>query len=292
MKLYTTIRVDMNEHEILAQPGIMARLRKALGGNPDLSTGRMRAVLEAGALVDSLRRALAELGANDAVSLVVDDVVLFEDRDRKPDDLGDMFLAFHDYAPALAELKLMRLTVEHREAGVHYVIELQARPEYPKGEAPVRAIISARVGAFEPTPGESAEAYRARVEPLVNDGMTFKVAQLSFDDFCGRARDAIARALPDARVSFVTSQPAPIKPRQNRVPRPEDPDYDPHERYYPNPMLGMFAMSMMGMAMFPAFGAMGMMGGMGDVAPEPADLAPELDVGSAVDDVGGFDFEW
>lgn len=286
MKLYSTIRVDMNETEILAQPGVMAKLRRAFGGEPDLSTGKMRAALEAATLVDMQRRALAEVGVTDAVALVVDDLVLFDDRDRRPDDLGDMFLAFHEYAPAIdADFRVLRLTVEHREAGVHYVIELQARPEYPRGESPVRVIVSGRVAAFEPLPGESADAYRARVEPLLRDPLTVQVAQVSFESFVSRVRDAIARSIPDARTTVVTPEPAKaVERRDHRAERPDDPAYDPHEAHYPNPMLGMLGMAMLGMAFMPSFGS----------------EAPSIDAGGAGGDGGGdggddgglFDFDW
>lgn len=284
MKLYSTIRVDLDGHDILAQPGVMARLRRALGGNPDLSTGKMRAALEAATLVDALRRALREVGATDAVALVVDELVLFEDRDRLRDDLGDMFLAFHEYAPAIdASFRTLRLTVEHREAGLHYVVELQARTEYPKGEAPVRVIVSARNEAFEPRAGETAEMYRARVEPLLQDRGALQVAEVLFDSFVARTRDAIARSLPDARAVILTAPTAPAtSAKRDRAQRPDDPQYDPHEVHYPNPMLGMFGMAMLGMAMMPAFGDAAAASDTND----PGDLAP------ADDDGGLFDFDW
>jgi len=290
MKLYSTVRVDMKEHEIVRQPGVFARLQRAFGGEPQLATGRVRAALEAAMLVDAQRRALAELGATDAVALVLDDLVLFEDRDRRPDDLGDLFLAFHEYAPAIdADFRLLRLTVEHREAGIHYVIEMQARTEYAKGESPVRVIVSGRIAALEPARGETADAYRARVEPLLQDRGLFHVAQASFDSFVARIRDALARALPDGQVSVpqisVGLPPArePARDRR-REQRPEDGDYDPHEAHYPNPMFGMLGLAMLGWAMAPGmlFGG----GGAGEPASASADAA---DAADATDDGGAFD---
>jgi len=285
MKLYSTIRVDMTEQDVLERPGLFARLRRVLGGNPDLSTGTVRAALEAATLVDAHRRALAEVGATDAVALVVDDLVLFQDRDRRPDDLGDMFLTFHEYAPAIdAEFRTLRLTVEHREAGLHYVIELQARPEYPKGEAPVRVIVSGRIELFEPRLGETAESYRARVAPHLEDPVLPRVAQAAFDNLVTRVRDAIARWIPDAHATVVSADTATKKraTRREGEQRPDDPNYDPHEAHYPNPMFGMFGMAMLGMAMMPAFG---------DAPAEPGSNPSESDPPS--DDGGAFfDGDW
>lgn len=283
MKLYSTIRVDVSASEILKRPGLFSKLQAAVGGSPDLSTGRMRAALEAVTLVDAVREGFVGIGATNAVSLVIDDLVLFQDRDRRPDDLGDLFLAFHEYAPALdADFRSLRLTVEHIEAGVHCVLEVQARTEFPKGETAVRIIVSGRIAALEPCAGEDAAAYRARVEPLLREPMTVQLSRVSFDNFVERARDAIARAMPEARCMIV---PPEVQPpvANHRAQRPEDAGYDPHEVYYPNPMLGMFGMAMLGSAMLmPGFEAAGAAASAGDGGGDASD-----------EDLSGiFDLEW
>jgi hypothetical protein len=256
MKLYGSILIDVAGEDILDRPGLFARVRKALGGNPDLRTGRMRAALEATAVVDAVRDALIELGATNAVSLVIDDLVVFQDRERQTDDLGDLFLAYHDHAAVIGGFGLLRLAVEHAEAGLHLVLEVQARTEHAREEPAVRVVISGRIQAFEPRPGEDAAAYRARVEPLARDRSIVEVARLAFDSFVGRARDAIARAMPEARARVATSEARVVVPdeRADRKPRalaPTDPNYDPHDAYYPSPMFSMMSMAMLGMWMMP-----------------------------------------
>ncbi len=272
MKLHGTIAVEVAGEEILERPGLLARVRKALGGDPDLRTGRMRAALEATAVVDAVRDALIELGATNAVSLVIDDLVVFQDRERRVDDLGDLFLSFHEHAAAIGGgFGVLRLAVEHEEAGLHLVIEVQARTEHLLLEPAVRVVISGRIQAFEPRPGEDAAAYRARVEPQLGDRTVVSLAEVSFESFVRRTRDAIARAMPEARTRVVAAEVrlAPTgergATRDGRRPAPTDPDYDPHEAYYPSPMLGVLSMmmmgsvvgSMMGPGLASAFGAPG-----------------------------------
>lgn len=298
MKLYGTITVDVAGEEILKRPGLLARVRKALGGDPDLSTGRMRASLEAAAVVDAVRAALTELGATNAVSLVIDELVVFQDRERRPDDLGDLFLAFHDVGAAIGEFGLLRLAVEHVEAGLHIVLEVQAQAEHRKHEPAVRVVLSGRVQAFEPRVGEDADAYRARVEPLARDLRIVELAQLSFDSFVARTRDAIARAMPEARASVTASDARVVVPDQSgrdrrAEPRPTDRNYDPHDAYYPSPMLGMMSMAMLGSFM--------MMPGVQtvDASNTPVETSdPSPESGSSFGDdggdveAGGFDAEW
>lgn len=296
MKLYGTITVKVAGNEILKRPGLVARIRKALGGEPDLGTGRMRASVEAAAVVDAVREALTELGATNAVSLVVDDLVVFQDRDRRPDDLGDLFLAFHDVGSAIGEFGLLRLAVEHVEAGLHLVLEVQAQPEHDKDASAIRVVISGRIQAFEPRAGEDAEAYRARVEPLARDPRLVELAQLSFDSFVVRARDAIARAMPEAVTEVVASEARVVVPDQRRArqreARPTDQNYDPHDAYYPSPMLGMMSMAMLGSFM--------MMPGVHPVdasntpmeASDPSGGGDWWDGGDGGEDAGGFDADW
>src|SRR5262245_41026164 len=96
MKLYGTIAVHVQAADILRAPGFFDKLRRAFGGKPDLRTGNMRSAIEAAALIEASRDALRKLDATNAISLVIDDTVLFHDRDGKPDDLGDLFLAFSE----------------------------------------------------------------------------------------------------------------------------------------------------------------------------------------------------
>ncbi len=259
MKLYGTIGIHVSGEQILRRAGWLDRVRRAFGGEPDLRTGRMRASLEATAVVDAVRGALRTLGVNDAVSLVIDDLVVFHDRDRRPDDLGDLFLAFHDHSSVIGGgFEVLRLAVEHVDAGVHHVIEVQARTDHGEGEPAVRIIISGRIGAFEARPGEDAAAYKARVEPLLADRSTIELARVAFESIVSRVRDAVAGEMPDAHVELLQADLRVQQPsagtRSPRKARPDDAHYDPHDAYYPSPMagvLGVMAWSSLAMMMIP-----------------------------------------
>lgn len=252
MKLVGTVTVRVAGEDILRQPRFWDKVRKTFGGTPDLRTGRRKAALEAAAVVDSVRDALRTLGANNAVSLVVDDLVLFHDREGRADDLGDLFLAFHEQSDAIGgEFKLLRLAVEHLEAGLHLVLEVQARGEHDDDEEAVRVIISGRIHDLEPRKGEDAETYRARVEPLTKDRAAIEVARLQFESFVSRVRDAIQRAMPQAHAEVLRAEAQVQRPgaKETAAPGPESRQYDPYDAYYPSP-LGMMMNMMMWSAIF------------------------------------------
>jgi hypothetical protein len=253
MKLYGTIAVHVQAADILRAPRFLDKLRSAFGGKPDLRTGRMRAMIEATAIVEATRDALRRVGATNAISLVIDDTVLFHDRDGTPDDLGDLFLAFHDNASVFGEgFTELRLAVEHREAGLHIVVEVQARTEHAPGAPAVRILISGRVEALTPRPGEDADAYRARAEPIATDPKALEMFRVQFDGFVARVRDAIAAAMPTARAEIELAEARVVRPDEKAAEQPQEPSartYDPYVAYYPSPM-GAVADAFLWSAMF------------------------------------------
>jgi hypothetical protein len=252
MKLFGQIAVHVRGEAILRRPGFLDKLKKAFGGEPDLRTAKVRASIEATALVDATRDALQKIGITNAVSLTVNDLVVFQDTEGRPDDLGDLFLAFHEHSSVIggSGFDLLRLTVEHVEAGLHLVIEVQGKSEHAQTDPAVRVIVSGRLRELEPKPGEDADTYRRRVEPVAKDTGALEVARLQFESFVERVRDAIAAAMPDARVEVVTAEvrvQRPPKDPDRAAPPAQDPrsrHYDPYDSYYPSPFNSMLSMMM------------------------------------------------
>jgi hypothetical protein len=252
MRLYGVIALHVHGEEIMRNPRFVDKLKRAFGGNPDLHSGRMRAALEATAIVEGVRDAMRRLGVTNAVALVIDETVLFHDTHAQPDDLGDLFLAFHDNAPVFGTgFDELRLAVEHREGDLHVVAEVQARSEHPREEAAVRMVVSARITALTPRPGEDADAFRARATPVASDKAALAFYEAQFATFVGRMRDALAATMPTARVEIEVAEPRIVRP-QAQAPKPQSPDmrnYDPYEAYFPNP-LGIAANAFMWSALF------------------------------------------
>jgi hypothetical protein len=264
MKLFGAIAVNVKGEEILKKPGVLGKIRIWFGGAPK-TTGKVKASIEATAIVDGVRDALKSIGVSNAVALTVDDIVLFHDKDGRPDDLGDLFLAFHEHSSVLgAGFNTLRLTVEHVEAGLHIVVEVQARSIHPISEPAVRVVASGRIRDLEARPGEDADAYRARIEPFMKDATALEVARVQFEAFVARMSDAIGKAMPEVRAEVVTAQARIQRPvgddTKQPDPRAQDPmarNYDPYMAYYPSPfdtllsvMLWSSVFSLMGGGMF------------------------------------------
>jgi hypothetical protein len=258
MRLQSTIDLFLRGEAIHREPSFWERVRRALGGTVDISTDRVRVALEATAVVDQVRRAFARLGVTDGLSLVIDDEVLFRDTEGRPDDLGDLVLALAEHASVFGQgFRSLRLAVEHREAGLHFVVEVNAVTE-PKADEPAASVyVSGRIVDLEPRAGETAEAYRARVTPLVGDPALVEVSRAQFQAFVLRLTDALRTGFPEARVAERPLETTVVKPTEHAVPAEQQPTpgqrgYDPYYAYYPSPMehvlsamfIGMFMSSM------------------------------------------------
>jgi hypothetical protein len=247
VKLVAAIAIHVPAEDVLRELRFFERIRRAFGGKPDLRTGRVRASIEATAIVEAARDALRLLGVTNAISLSVDDTTLFHDRESKPDDLGDLLVAFHDNESVFGQgFRELRLAVEHHEAGLHLVAEITARSEHAEKAPTVRIVVSGRIAALAPLPSEDADAYRARTQPLVKDAAAFTGYELQFKSFIDRLRDALAASLPVGRVEVEGTETRIVRPSDKPASPQTEPDrasraYDPYDHYYP----GYFAASAM-----------------------------------------------
>lgn len=265
MRLVGQIHVTVRGDIVKRDPSLWERLRSGLGGQVNLETGEMQNELEATTVVDVTRRALGRLGVNNALSLVIDDTVIYSDVNGRPDDFGDVVLAMSEHSSVFGRgFKELRFAAEHEEAGVHFVAETRARTKHLRDEPAAIISLGGRIRALEPKPSETAEAYQARVEPLVKQAGMFETARLSFESFVARLATALTAAMPDARVVVVKTEARLVKaPTRDaaRTPPPATqplaPGYDPFMTYYPSPMGMMLDVmlfsSMMHMMMPPPF---------------------------------------
>ncbi|AUX20850.1 hypothetical protein SOCEGT47_013260 [Sorangium cellulosum] len=244
MRLIGQIHVTPKGSVIQRNPSLWEKLKRSIGATVDLDTDRVRVELEATAVVEQVRRALGRLGVSNALSLIIDDTVIFQDTDGKPDDLPDLVLALSEHASVFGRgFDELRFAAEHEEAGLHLVIETRARTEHDQDEPAAIVSVGGRVRDLEPRPGESADDYRRRVEPLAKDAALFETARLQFESFVGRLEDALKTSMPEARVEQRHADArvvhgAPAEGAGAQEVNPTHPAYDPFLVYYPPSPLG------------------------------------------------------
>jgi hypothetical protein len=240
MRLIGQIEITMATAEAVhREPKFWEKMKRGLGGQVNLDTGDVRVALEASALVDQVKRALQRLGVDNAVSLVVDDTIIFQDIEGRPGDLPDLILALSEHASVFGRgFREMKLAVEHEEGNLHLLVEVRALTQHKRGEPSAYVSVGGRIRDLEPRKGEAAEAYRARVEPMAKDAGLLETARMQFQSFVGRLEAALHAALPDARVEEKRAEALVVRPTTEPTAPPQDPRspmYDPYAVYYPYP---------------------------------------------------------
>jgi hypothetical protein len=302
MRLVAQLYATVPSNVVRRDPTFLEKMKRGLGGRVDLETGEVENQLEATAIVDAVRRALGRLGVGNALSLVIDDTVIFQDTDGKADDLPDLVSALADHASLFGkDFRELRFAAEHEEAGLHLVIEARARTRHHRDEPAAVISVGGRLRALEPRSGESAEAYKARVEPLTKDPAPFETARMAFDSFVARLKAAFSAVMPEATLAEREPEARLVKAPERGVAAPErgplqptHPGYDPFLVYYPSPMAtvldAMLFASFMNMMMPPPVlivSPMGApLGNVSDIQAQP-DLASDANVEAADHDQGG-----
>ena len=267
MKFKATLSLFASGDVVQRNPTLWEKVKKAFGGDPNLDTDRVKTRLQAADLVMGCKRALERLGVDNAVALVVDGQALFEDKKGEAHDAGDLFLAFFENENVFGkEFNDLRLVVEHREAGLHHIIELVGSGEHDRSHATVLVHVGGRVTDLEPRAGEDADAFRRRVEPLLATPALAETSRLQFETFAARVHEALGAALSGVRIvasdaRSLVERPGKPTRRQGRGATPpagpHDPRYDPHERWAPSPMgdiaTMLFWSSMMSWAWHPTY---------------------------------------
>ena len=245
MRLVATIEVHIAGNLVEREPTAWEKLKQRLGASVDLGTNKMKVELEATAVVDQVRRALGRLGVQNALSLIIDDTVIFQDAEGKTDDLPDLVIALSEHASVFGRgFRELRFAAEHDEGDLHLVIETRALTEHDATQPAAIVSVGGRLRPLEPRPGESPEAYRARVEPLTKDTVGFETARLQFQSFVARLENVLRAAMPQARVEEKRAEARLVKATP-RVPA-ERPERDPAHRGY-DPFLMYYPMSPMGL---------------------------------------------
>jgi hypothetical protein len=240
MKFESTIALVAKGEVIRREVGFWDRFKKVFGKNPSLETDRVQTLMTTAHLLAGVEKTLVSAGITNAIALVIDGKVLFEDKAGRADDVGDLFLAFYENEALYGgEFEEVILTVEHREGGLHFVLELCARGEHKTDESTVEVRVSARVADLEPRPGEGSKAYRERVAVVASSPAFTEGHRLQFESWVGKLRGAVASAMPDVEVSDASVQALVERPETRPAgdaPKRGEPGYDPYRVHRPNPL--------------------------------------------------------
>lgn len=235
MRFAAFVNVELPSDVIQRSPTFWDWCKGLTGAKVDLSTERVRSRVEAATFLYQVRRALDAIHIGDARSLVVDDVVVFEDTHGQRDDLPELMAAFGDHVLVLTETpKRLSLSVEHEEAGLSIEVEARFVLEHAADEPAACVSVVGRIFDLAPRPLESSETYRTRVENFLADPKHGAAVRLQFATFVSRIERALAAALPGASLETTLRALGPDGRLVDATLRAPGPDGRPiHEQVRP-----------------------------------------------------------
>ncbi len=259
MRLVSQGRIYLPGEQVFRAPRFFDKFKHFFGGEMDLRTGEQKLSRDALSLTEAIQTGLARAGVDNAVSLVVDTDVVFQDAEGQRGD-GEMLVSAMRYAHERFEsgFETLRAVFEHEGHGLHALIEVTVKAKHAQ-EAPAATIaIGARIDELRPRDGESMEEARERIGKRLADTALVPTARNALADLGSRIQQGLARTFVQGRVEMDQPEVAVVRPsgeevRDAAIHRDErsahlretphypragayGPYYDPWGTYYRDPM--------------------------------------------------------
>lgn len=218
MRFLGNIALSVSGEVVRREVGFWERFKKVFSKTREQDQQDARALMTTAHLLSGVKRVLDGVGITNAVRLVIDGRVLFEDKAGKSDDVGELFAAFYEneelYGRAFRELWLV---VEHEDGGLAMVMTLKARGDGARDVARVDVVVSARL--------DLREAFEAgTLGSRFSTPVQAEAHRLQFERFLGKVSEALAQAMPEVEVSRPAASTRLVRPGVvGGPPREEDP---------------------------------------------------------------------
>ena len=245
--------------EVFRDPGLWDKFKWFLGSDVDLRTGEWKVTRDMLRLTEEIQRGLEDAGVNNAVSLVVDTDVVFQDTEGVDEDAELLVQAMRKAHDRFSSgFKTLRALFEHHSHGMSTLIEVTVRAQY-EADAPAATIaVGSRIDALRPHASESIEAAKDRIGKRLADTQLVPTHLQLVNNLCADLLKGMKAHFPQSVVEFDPAMLQVVRPsaasvrgmrdiQDNREPTllaspvyPRSgyygPYYDPWSTYYSDPV--------------------------------------------------------
>ncbi len=196
----TRVLLQGGGEEVFRKPSFWDKFKGFLGSDVDLRPGAVSLAGTALALTAQVQQAFKLAKVTNAVSLVVDKDIVYQDVDDKPDDADLLLQAARRGAARFAQaFEVVRIVFEWQGGGISVLIEAIVRGKYRPGEPAVVLSYGARIDALRPADGEDTETAKERIGKALADVNVVPVAKNTLDGLVGRVEGALSRTFVAAQ---------------------------------------------------------------------------------------------
>jgi len=219
MRLTAQTRVYLQAgEEVFRKPSFWDKFKTFVGSDVDLRTGELSVAGNALAMTEQVQQAFKIARITNAVSLVIDRDIVYQDLEDKADDADLLLAAARRGADRFSRpFDVIRVVFEWQGGGIHSLIEAAVRSKYKQGEPAVIVSFGARIDALRPAEGESTEAAKQRIGAALADANLVPVAKNTLDQLVARVEGALGRAFAGARLETDHADIQVVKPSNEQV---------------------------------------------------------------------------
>ena len=164
MRLTAQARIYLPGEDVFRKPTFWDNVKGMFGSDVDLRTGETRVTRDVLALTEQIQQGLALAGITNAVSLVVDTDVIYQDIDGVPNDAGLLVAAMRRASSRFSQgFNVLRAVFELEAQGLHSLIEVTVRAVHKKTEPSATVAVGSRILELRPADGEDIEAAKDRI---------------------------------------------------------------------------------------------------------------------------------
>lgn len=204
--------------EVFRKPSFWDKFKTMLGSDVDLRTGELTLAGNALATVEQVQQAFAVAKITNAVSLVVDRDIVFQDLENRDNDADMLARAARASAGRLSQpFDVVRIVFEHEKAGLHSLIEATVRGKYKQTEAAVTVAIGSRITELRPQEDEDMEVAKERIGKALGNTNLVPTYKAVLDELVGRMETALSRVFAGARIEVDHADVQVVKPSRDDV---------------------------------------------------------------------------
>ncbi len=209
MRLTAQVRLYIQGEEVFRQPSFWDKVKTAFGSDVDLRTGELLITQNVLALTEQVQKALQIAGITNAVTLVVDDEVVFQDLEDRDHDADLLVAAMRRSASRFTGgFKMLRAVFEYQGQGLHSLLEVTVRAKAKKTEPHAVVSFGARIDELRPREGEDIEKAKDRIGKALADAQLVPMYRNVLSEVAAKVQGGLQRAFPTA---LLESDPADVQ---------------------------------------------------------------------------------
>lgn len=217
MRMTAQARIFLQGEEVFRKPSFWDKVGSFFGGEMDLRTGEIQVTQDVLALTEQIQKALGLAKVTNAVSLVVDNDVIFQDLEDRKNDAEMLVQAARENAPRFMQgFQTLRAVFEHEADGLHSLIEVTVRAKAKKTEATAIVAIGSRIEELRPKDEEPLEKAKQRIGKALANTQLVPTYQNVLNAFVQKLGASLQRVFATARVE--------VDPVNTQVVRPSGKD--------------------------------------------------------------------